>query len=250
MDGRLAERVESLEQSDIRRFSAWCAEIGGVNLSQGVCDQPAPDAVKAAAKKAIDDDHAVYTHMRGIAPLREAIAAKMDRFNGIKADPETEIAVGVGTAAMFSCAVLSLMNPGDEAIVFSPYYSYHVNLLRLLGNKVRFVDTHPPDWRYASEQLAAAFNERTRIILVNTPANPSGKVFSEAELAEIARLAREHDVWIITDEIYEYITYGQPHVSVGSLPEAADRTVTISGASKTYAVTGWRVGYAVAPARV
>jgi len=247
MAGRLANRVESLQQSDIRRFSAWCARVGGVNLSQGVCDQPAPQAVKDAAKRAIDDDQAVYTHMRGIAPLREAIAAKMDRFNGIKADPETEIVVGVGTAAVFSAVVLSLMNPGDEAIVFSPYYSYHVNLLKLLGNEVRFVDTRPPDWRYASDELAAAFNERTKIILVNTPANPSGKVFHRDELVEIAALAKKHDAWIVTDEIYEYITYGQPHVSLGSLPDTADRTVTISGASKTYAVTGWRVGYAVAP---
>jgi aminotransferase len=134
--------------------------------------------------------------------------------------------------------------------VFSPYYSYHVNLLRLFGNVVRFVDTHPPDWRYKSEELAAAFNERTRIILINTPANPSGKVFHEDELREIARLAKERDVWIVTDEIYEYITYGQPHVSIGKFAEAADRTVTISGASKTYAVTGWRVGYAIAPPAV
>ncbi len=250
MDPRFARRVQDLQQSDIRRFSAWCASIGGVNLSQGVCDQPAPEVVKAAAKRAIDEDHATYTHMRGIAELRQAIAGKMDRFNGIKADPETEIAVTVGTAAAFACTALTLLNPGDEVIVFSPYYSYHVNLLRLFGNEVRFVDSRPPDWRYDAGELAAAFNARTRMILINTPANPSGKVFSEAELAEIAALARRHDAWIVTDEIYEYITYGQPHVSAGRLPDAADRTVTISGASKTYAVTGWRVGYAIAPAEV
>ncbi|MEE9294462.1 MAG: pyridoxal phosphate-dependent aminotransferase [Phycisphaerae bacterium] len=248
MESPFAERVEQLQQSDIRRFSAWCASIGGVNLSQGVCDQPAPDAVKAAAKQAIDDGHATYTHMRGIVELRQAIARKAKEFNGITADPEQEIAVTVGTAAAFACTVLSLMNPGDEAIVFSPYYSYHVNLLRLFGNRVRFVDTQPPDWGYASGELEAAFNARTRIILINTPANPSGKVFSEAELAEIAGLAKRHGVWIVTDEIYEYITYGKPHISIGRLPDAAGRTVTISGASKTYAVTGWRVGYAIAPA--
>ncbi len=148
MDLRLADRVQALEQSEIRRFSAWCASIGGVNLSQGVCDQPAPDEVKAGAKAAIDADQATYTHMRGIRELREAIAVKMERFNGIKADPEKEIAVTVGTAAAFASTVLTLMNPGDEAIVFSPYYSYHVNLLRLFGNNIRFVDTQPPDWRY------------------------------------------------------------------------------------------------------
>ena len=191
MDPRFSDRVGELQQSDIRRYSAWCAEVGGVNLSQGVCDQPAPEAVKAAAKLAIDDDHATYTHMRGIPELREAITAKMKAFNGITCDAETEIAVTVGTAAAFACTALTLMNPGDEVIVFSPYYSYHVNLLRLFGNEVRFVDTRPPDWGYVSEELAAAFNDRTRIVLINTPSNPSGKVFSERELLEIARLAKQ-----------------------------------------------------------
>ncbi len=247
---QFARRVTDLKQSGIRRYSAACAAVGGVNLSQGVCDQPAPDAVKEAAQKAIDADHAAYTHMRGLAELRAAIADKMQRFNGIKADPENEIAVTVGTAGAFTCAVLSLIDPGDEVIVFSPYYSYHVNVLRLFGTTIRFVDTRPPDWAYSSEELAAAFNEKTRMILVNTPANPSGKVFSEAELAEIARLARQHDAMIVTDEIYEYITHDVPHVSAGRLPDAEGRTVTISGASKTYAVTGWRIGYAVAPAEL
>jgi len=247
---RFADRVSTLQQSDIRRFSAMCAAMGGVNLSQGVCDQPSPMEVKAAAKAAIDHDHATYTHMRGIAELRQAIADKMARFNGIQADPETEIAVTVGTAGGFACTALTVLNPGDEVIVFSPYYSYHVNLLQLIGAQVRFVDTLPPDWRYSSDELAATFNERTRMILINTPANPSGKVFSERELREIARLAKSHDSLIVTDEIYEYITYGQPHISIGRFPDAADRTVTISGASKTYAVTGWRVGYVVCPAEL
>lgn len=247
---RFADRVSALKQSDIRRFSALCASMGGVNLSQGVCDQPSPAEVKAAAKAAIDDDHATYTHMRGIAELRQAIADKMLRFNGITADAETEIAVTVGTAGGFACTAMTVLNPGDEVIVFSPYYSYHVNLLQLIGAKVRFVDTIAPEWRYSSEDLAAAFNERTRMILVNTPANPSGKVFSEEELREIARLAKKHDTLIVTDEIYEYITYGQPHISIGKFPDAAGRTVTISGASKTYAVTGWRVGYVVCPAEL
>ncbi len=248
MDHRFAERVLKVKQSDIRRFSAKCAAMGGVNLSQGVCDQPAPQAVKQAAKVAIDADHATYTHMRGIVELRQSIAKKMKEFNGITADPESEIAVTVGTAGAFSCTVLTALNPGDEAIVFSPFYSYHINVFNLFGVVVRFVDTHPPDWRYASDELAAAFNERTRMIVINTPANPSGKVFSLDELSEIAALAKKHDVLIVTDEIYEYITYGAEHVSIGKLPDAVDRTVTISGASKTYAVTGWRVGYAVAPA--
>ncbi len=247
MNPKFADRVLTLKQSDIRRFSARCAEMGGVNLSQGVCDQPAPDEVKLAAKQAIDDDHAVYTHMRGIIELRTAIAKKMERFNQIKADPETEIAVTVGTAGAFACTAMTVLNPGDEAILFSPYYSYHVNTLNLIGAQVRFVDTHAPDWSYDPAALEAAFTERTKMVLVNTPANPSGKVFSEPELRHIASLAKRHDVLIVTDEIYEYITYGSPHISIGRFADAADRTVTISGASKSYAVTGWRVGYVVAP---
>lgn len=250
MDKPIAERVRSIKQSDIRRFSAICAAMDGVNLSQGVCDQPAPDPVKRAAKTAIDDDHAIYTNLRGIAELREAIAVKMRNFNGIQCDPETEVAVNVGSAGSFACTCLSTLNPGDECIIFSPFYSYHVNLLKLLDVSVRFVDLQPPDWSYDAQQLADAFNERTRMILVNTPANPTGKVFSEAELREIAGLANRHNTWIVTDEIYEYITYGQPHISIGRLPEARERTVTISGASKTFAVTGWRIGYTVGPAQL
>jgi len=247
----IADRVRSIRQSDIRRFSAICAAMKGVNLSQGVCDQPAPDAVKRAAVDAIDADHAVYTNLRGTIELREAIAAKMRDFNGITCDPEREVVVNVGSAGAFTCAVLSTLNPGDECIVFSPFYSYHVNLLKLFGVTVRFVDLQPPDWRYDEAGLAAAFTDRTRMILVCTPGNPSGKVFTEAELKGIAALARRHNAWIVTDEIYEYITYDDhEHVSIGRFEEARSRTITISGASKTFAVTGWRIGYAVGPSEI
>ncbi|NOS99574.1 MAG: pyridoxal phosphate-dependent aminotransferase [Phycisphaerales bacterium] len=244
----LADRVRTLKQSEIRKYSAKCAAMGGVNLSQGVCDQPAPDAVKQAAKAAIDADHATYTHMRGIAALRQVIAEKMLRFNGIAADAETEIVVTVGTAGAFAATVLAVLNPGDEVVVFSPFYSYHVNVLKLFGAVVRFVDTRPPDWAFTKGAMESAIGERTRMILVNTPANPSGKVFSEDELRLVVEAATRHDLLIVTDEIYEYITYGRAHVSAARMPGGAARTVTISGASKTYAVTGWRVGYAIAPA--
>lgn len=250
MKGQISDRVRSIKQSDIRRFSAICQALGGVNLSQGVCDQPAPDAVKQAAKRAIDDDKASYTNLRGTAELRAAIARKMHAFNGIVCDPDKEICVTVGSAGGFACSILSILNPGDECIVFSPFYSYHVNLLALFGVKARYVDLVPPDWSYDPAQLAGAFTERTKMICLCTPANPSGKVFSERELREIAALAAKHNVWIATDEIYEYITYGKQHVSIGKFPEAKDRTITLSGASKTYAVTGWRVGYAVGPSDV
>ena len=250
MNPPIADRVQSIEQSDIRRFSAICAAVNGVNLSQGVCDQPAPDAVKEAAKLAIDDDHATYTNLRGIIELRQAIAKKMREFNGIECDPETEVAVNVGSAGSFACAVLSTLNPSDECVVFSPFYSYHVNLLKLLDVGVKFVDMRPPDWSYDATRLEAAFTDRTRMIVVCTPGNPTGKVFTETELKDIAALATKHNAWIVTDEIYEYITYGCEHISVGRFPEARERTLTISGASKTYAVTGWRVGYVVGPSDI
>lgn len=248
MQRPFADRVHAIKQSDIRRYSAICAAMNGVNLSQGVCDQPAHPVVKEAAKKAIDANHASYTNLRGIAELRQAIALKMKNFNKVTVDPQSEIAVTVGAAGGFSCTILSTLNPGDECIVFSPYYSYHVNLLRLFGMTVKYVDLNPPNWSYDPQQLAKAFGPRTRMIEITTPANPSGKIFTEAELKEIGNLAAKHDCWIVTDEIYEYITYGKKHVSLASFPEFKDRTVTLSGASKTFAVTGWRVGYCVGPA--
>jgi aminotransferase len=246
----IANRVRELKQSDIRRFSAICAAMNGVNLSQGVCDQPAPDVVKQAAKTAIDEDHAIYTNLRGTIELRQAIADKMKNFNGVACDPEENIAAGVGSAGAFACAVLSTLNAGDECIVFSPYYSYHVNLLQLFGVDVKFVDLRPPNWDYEDSALRAAFSEKTKMVLVCTPNNPTGKVYTEQELRRITELANQHNAWIVTDEIYEYITYNQPHISVASFPEARERTITISGASKTYAVTGWRIGYAVGPADI
>ncbi len=246
----VADRVKTVKQSDIRRFSAICAAMKGVNLSQGVCDQPAPDEVKEAAKQAIDADHASYTNLRGIVELRRAISRKMREFNGIECDPETQVCVNVGSAGSFACAVLSTMNAGDEAVVFSPFYGYHVNLLKLFGMNVRFVDLHPPKWSYDQAALESAITERTRMIVLCTPANPSGKVFDEPELRHIAALAKKHNIWIATDEIYEYITYGKRHLSIGKYPDAKDRTLTLSGSSKTYAVTGWRVGYTVGPAEI
>jgi aminotransferase len=250
MNKQVADRVKSIKQSDIRRFSAICAAMGGVNLSQGVCDQPAPDAVKQAAKRAVDEDRASYTNLRGITELRTAIAKKMREFNGMACDPEKEVVVTVGSAGAFACIILATLNPGDECIVFSPFYSYHVNTMKLFGVNVRFVDLQPPDWSFDLAEVEAAFTPKTKMILLCTPANPSGKVFSEDELRAIAGVAKRHNVWIATDEIYEYITYGKPHVSIGRLPEAKDRTLTMSGGSKTYAITGWRIGYAVGPAEI
>jgi aminotransferase len=246
----LADRVQEARQSALRRLSARCQEIGGINLSQGVCDMPTPEAVKAAAKKAIDDGYAIYTNVAGTADLRAAIAEKMQRFNGMTVDPNREIAVSVGSAGALASVALCLLNPGDEVVLFAPFYSYYVDLFKLLDVRVRFVTTHAPDWRFDPADLQAALGPRTRAILVNTPVNPTGKVFTRDELTLIANAAKQADCWLITDEIYEHITFDATHVSMATLPAAAGRTITLSGGSKAYATTGWRVGYAVAPAEV
>lgn len=250
MSGFLSERILGQQQSAIRQYSARVQRIGGVNLSQGVCDQPAPEVIKAAAKRAIDDDQAIYTHVQGLHSLREAMAGKLKHFNHIVADPETEIAVTLGSAGAFAALCEATLDPGDNVVTFSPYYSYHANYIKLRGNEIRFIDMTPPEWRFDREQLAQAVDDRTKMILVCTPSNPTGKVFDREELEFILELAGKCDCLVVTDEVYEYIIHDKPHVSAASLGGAQERTVTISGGSKTYAITGWRVGYLAGPAEI
>ncbi|MGH9867903.1 MAG: pyridoxal phosphate-dependent aminotransferase [Candidatus Polarisedimenticolia bacterium] len=224
-----------------------CEKLGGVNLGQGICDQPTPDPVKDAAVEAVRADRNTYSKFEGIDPLRHLLAAKMKSYNGIPCDPDTQIVVTVGSTGGFALACLSLLNPGDEAILFSPFYSYHLNILKLCGARVRFVNLHPPDWGFDEESLQGAFTSATRLIVVNTPSNPSGKVFTREELAMVGAACQKWGAVAVTDEIYEHILFdGRPHVSLGSLPGMEDRTVTLGGFSKTYSMTGWRLGYAVA----
>ncbi|MGH9748538.1 MAG: pyridoxal phosphate-dependent aminotransferase [Candidatus Polarisedimenticolia bacterium] len=243
-----ADRIEGLAQSDIRRMSLECARVGGINLGQGICDQPIEPIIKEATIRAIHEDRSIYTRLDGIDELRRRIAGKMRDYNRIPCDPDSEVIVNVGSTGSFVTACLSLVNPGDEVILFSPFYGYHLNILKVCGAALKFVTLQPPDWSYDPAALQAAFSPRTRFILVNTPSNPCGKVFTRAELEEIAGLCRKHDALCVTDEIYEYILYdGRRHISPATLPGMAERTITISGFSKTYAMTGWRLGYTVAP---
>ena len=247
MKKHFADRIEGLQQSDIRRMSLECARLGGVNLGQGICDQPVEPIIKQAAIRAIEEDRSIYTRLDGIDELRRRIAGKMRAHNGIACDPEGEVVVSVGSTGAFVTACLAFINPGDEVVLFSPFYGYHLNILKVCGAAVRFVTLRPPDWSFDEEELRRAVSPRTKMILVNTPSNPSGKVFGRDELGLISDLCRRHDALCVTDEIYEYILYdGRRHVSIGSLPGMEDRTITISGFSKTYAMTGWRLGYAVA----
>jgi aminotransferase len=242
-----ADRIEGLVQSDIRRMSLECARVNGINLGQGICDQPIEPTIKEATIRAIHEDRSIYTRLDGIDELRRRIARKVRDYNRIPCDPDGEVVVNVGSTGSFVTACLAFVNPGDEVILFSPFYGYHLNILKVCGAVIKYVTLRPPDWSYDELQLEAAFSPRTKFIVVNTPSNPSGKVFSREELARIADLCRRHDALCVTDEIYEYILYdGREHVSPGSLPGMEDRTITISGFSKTYAMTGWRLGYTVA----
>src|SRR5207249_1632291 len=190
----------------------------------------------------------IYSKFEGIDALRQRIAEKMAEYNGIRCHPDREVVVTVGSTGGFVAACLALVDAGEEVIVFSPFYGYHVNILLLCQAALKFVTIHPPDWRFDPKELERAFSDRTRAVIINTPSNPCGKVFSREELDFMSSLCKRHDALAITDEIYEYILYdGHRHVSIGSLPGMEDRTVTLSGFSKTYNVTGWRVGYVVAP---
>ncbi len=242
-----ADRVEGLVQSDIRRMSLECSRLGGINLGQGICDQPIEPIIKSAAIEAIRQDRSTYTRLDGIDELRRRIARKVADYNRIPCDPDGEVVVNVGSTGSFVTACLAFIDPGDEVILFTPFYGYHLNILKVCGASLKYVTMRPPGWSYDPAELERAFSARTKFILINTPNNPCGKVFSRPELEQIAGLCRRHDTLCVTDEIYEYILYdGREHVSPGSLPDLADRTVTISGFSKTYAMTGWRIGYTVA----
>ena len=228
-------------------MSLECAKVSGINLGQGICDQPIEPIIKEAAIRAIDADHSIYTRLDGIDELRRRIAAKMRGYNGIVCDPDGEVVVTVGATGAFVTACMAFLDPGDEVVIFSPFYSYHVNILKVCGVVLRFVTLRPPDWSYDPQALEAAFSDRTKMVVLNTPANPSGKVFGKEELDHLAALCRKHDALCVTDEIYEYILYdGRRHLSLGAFPGMEDRTITISGFSKTYAMTGWRLGYVVA----
>jgi aminotransferase len=248
---RLADRVQGFVQSDIRRMSRECERVGGINLGQGICDLPTIPLVAEGAIDAIRSNRATYSRFEGIDPLRERIAAKCREFNGFNVDPASELIVTVGSTGGFAAAAMATLNPGDEVILFEPFYGYHLSTLQLLGVETRFVPLALPDWSIDFEALEQAFGPKTRGIIVCTPSNPCGKVFSEDELVRIGEVCRKHDAWAYTDEIYEHIVYdGRKHVSMASLDGCRDLTITTSGFSKTFSITGWRIGYVVAPPEV
>jgi len=246
----LSQLAPAAVQSEIRAMSVACDAISGINLAQGVCDTPVPAAVEAEALAAIHAGHNIYTRLDGIARLRNAIAAKQLRDYALEYDPEGEILVSSGATGGFHAAVMALLNPGDEVLLFEPFYGYHVSTLQSLRIAPVLVPLAERDFALDATALRAAITPRTRALVLNTPANPSGKVFDFVELEAIASIVQEYDLFLITDEIYEYFVYdGVRHISPATLPGMKERTIVISGFSKTFSVTGWRLGYVTAHAR-
>ncbi|HTD56100.1 MAG TPA: pyridoxal phosphate-dependent aminotransferase [Silvibacterium sp.] len=247
---RLSEISPNVVQSEIRAMTVECDRVGGVNLAQGVCDTEVPHPVVERAIEAIHQGYNIYTRLDGVASLREAIARKLERDNGLTVDPDSEVLVTSGATGGFYAAALALLDPGDEVILFEPFYGYHLNTLLALRIKPVAVPLTTGDWALDVDRLRAAITPKTRALVVNTPSNPCGKIFSRSETEAIAELAEDHDLFVFTDEIYEYFVFdGKKHVSPATLPGMADRTISISGLSKTFSITGWRVGYLTASPR-
>ena len=246
---RVSERAASFTESVIREMTRHAALHDAVNLAQGFPDFACPPELKEAAKAAIDRDVNQYAITWGARDFREAIAAKTARFYpGWQVDPETDLTVTCGATEGMIAAMLALVDPGEEVIVFEPFYENYGPDAILSGAIPRYVTLHEPDWRIDPDELAAAFGPSTRAIILNSPHNPTGKVFSRVELELIAGLAQEHDALVLTDDIYEHIVYDGEHVPMATLPGMAERTVAVNSLSKTYSVTGWRVGWVIAPA--
>jgi len=247
----LSQITETFTESVIREMTRISDSCEGINMSQGFPDFESPEAIRNAAIEAINNHHNQYPITFGEKELREAIALKAHSYNKINCNPINEITVTCGATEAMIATLKAIINPGDEIIIFEPFYENYGPDGILSGAKPCYVKLHAPDWKYNIDELRKAFNKNTKAIIINTPNNPTGKVFSKNELSEIAQLCIEWDVYAITDEIYEHILYdGSEHISLATLPGMKERTITINSISKTYSVTGWRVGWAIASAPI
>jgi aspartate/methionine/tyrosine aminotransferase len=248
MKPRGSQKATAFTESVIREMTRLAHRHGAVNLSQGFPDFPAPDAIKEAACAAVRADVNQYAVTWGARPLRQAIADDFTRRHGVAVDADAQVTVCCGSTEAMMASLLAIVDPGDEVVVFEPFYENYGPDAILSGAVPRYVTLREPDWSFDPDELAAAFNDRTRALIINTPNNPTGKVFSRAELDTIAALCHRWDVVAITDEIYEHILYdGAVHVPLATVEGMAERTVTINSLSKTFSVTGWRVGWAISP---
>jgi aspartate/methionine/tyrosine aminotransferase len=242
-----ARRLSGFGTSIFTEMTRLAVQHRAINLGQGFPDFPAPDFIKEAAARAIDGDHNQYAPAPGLPRLRRAIADRFAQRHGHAPDPETEVTIAGGATEILFDAVMALLDPGDEAIVFEPFYDAYVPDIQMAGGTARVVTLRPPDWRFDPDELAAAFGPRTRLIIINTPHNPTGKVFAPDELDLIAELCRAHDVIAVSDEVYSEIVFDDArHVPLATRPGMWERTVTVDSIGKTFSVTGWKIGWAVA----
>jgi N-succinyldiaminopimelate aminotransferase len=248
MGNPLVERMQGFGTTIFAEMSALAVTTGAINLGQGFPDTDGPPQMLAAATHAIESGRNQYPPGPGIPELRAAIAAHQRRFYGLEVDPDREVLVTAGATEAIAAVVLALCEPGDEVVTFEPYYDSYAATIALAGAVRRTSVLRFPDFAVDEASLRAAFSSRTRLVLLNTPHNPTGKVFSRAELELVCALAREHDAWVVTDEVYEHLVFdGAEHVPVATLPGMASRTLTISSAGKTFSATGWKVGWVHGP---
>jgi aminotransferase len=244
-------RVGKFTESVIRGMTRECHRYGGVNLAQGFPDFDCPENIKEAARRAITEGWNQYAITWGNQKIRDAISRKTSHFNGIDIDPEEEITVVCGATEGMIATLMAILDPGDEVVVFEPFYENYGPDTILSGSVPRFVPLRPPEFTFDPEDLQKAFSPATKAIIVNTPHNPTGHVFTRSELEMVRDLCVEFDVWAVTDEVYEHILFdGHTHISLAGMDGMRERTITINSLSKTYSVTGWRVGYVLAPREI
>jgi N-succinyldiaminopimelate aminotransferase len=242
----LNARLQGYTSTIFAEMSTLAVATGSINLGQGFPDTDGPEAIKQAAIRAIEAGYNQYPPATGIESLRQAIAIHQKRYNGLDFDPDTEILVTAGATEAIAACLLSLCESGDEVVMFEPYYDSYAACTAMAGAERRVVQLHAPDWSFDPGALEKVITDRTRLILLNTPHNPTGKVFSREELQVIADACVRHDLLAVTDEVYEHLVFESPHLSLATLPGMADRTITISSAAKTFSFTGWKVGWACA----
>lgn len=246
-----ARRIQGFRPTVFAEMSELSVKHGAVNLGQGFPDFPAPAFVKDAAKRAIDGDFNQYAHPHGVPALRQAIAADWSARHGIEIDPDRHVTVTSGATEAIFDALIAFLNPGDELVTFEPFYDSYPASVTIAGGMMKAVTLRPQDWSFSIDELRATISDRARVILLNTPHNPTGKVFTRDELQVIAELAIEHELVVVTDEVYDRITFdGAIHLPIATLPGMWERTLTIHSVGKTFSVTGWKIGYAIGPERL
>src|SRR3954463_10055555 len=245
-----ATRLAGFGTTIFTEMSALAERTGAINLGQGFPDYDGPPEVREAAQAAIRTGKNQYAPLPGVAPLRHAVAEHQQRFYGIELDPATQVQVTMGATEAITAAVLGICEPGDGVLAFDPTYDSYKPAAMMAEATLTTVPLHPPEWRFDPDELAAAITPRTRMLILNTPHNPTGRVFGRTELEAVAAVCREHDLLAVTDEVYEHLVYDGEHVPLATLPGMAERTLTISSGGKSFSFTGWKVGGACAPAEL